>query len=122
MHELSLCRALLKQLAEVMRRRPGTRIERVHVRVGPLSGVVPALLAHAFQVARADSVAPLAELVVEICPVRVRCQACATDSDALPNRLRCPRCGSAQTQLLSGTELELESVDLVPEEESPTCA
>lgn len=53
MHELSVCRALLSQVVQIAREHAGSRLARIVVKVGPLSGVVPALLRQVFAVARA---------------------------------------------------------------------
>ena len=45
-------------------------------------------------------------------PVRVRCEQCGAETDALPNRLLCGACGDFRTQLLSGDEMLLASLEL----------
>lgn len=113
MHELSLCEALLRQLHDLARRNDAVAVSRVELRVGALSGVEPALLAHAFAVARAGSVAEEAELTLTPSPPRVRCPRCAALEEVPPNRLRCPRCGSTETELVGGDELLLARVELL---------
>jgi hydrogenase nickel incorporation protein HypA/HybF len=116
MHELSVCQGLLGQVDEIARRERALRVDRITLRVGPLSGVVPELLQQAFEIARAGSVAARAELHIENLPVRVRCTRCGAETDALPNRLLCGSCGDYRTRLLSGDELLLASVELTREE------
>ena len=48
MHEASLARALLNQVAQIARDRQGQAVLEVIVQVGPLSGVEPLLLVEAF--------------------------------------------------------------------------
>jgi hydrogenase nickel incorporation protein HypA/HybF len=112
MHELSICQALLRQVEEIAAREGARRVERVLLRIGPLSGVVPELLRQAFGIARAGTAAAQAELVVEALPVRIRCTGCGAESEVPPNRLLCGRCGDFRTQMLSGDELLLASVEL----------
>ncbi|MEN8177266.1 MAG: hydrogenase maturation nickel metallochaperone HypA [Pseudomonadota bacterium] len=112
MHELSVCQALLKQIEEIAVRENAREITRIFVRVGPLSGVVPDLLKQAFTIARAGSIAAGAELITEDQPIRVRCQQCGAETTASPNKLICASCGDYRTQLLSGDELLLASVEL----------
>ena len=111
MHELSICRQLLKQLSEVAAQHPAAAIDTVYVQVGPLSGVEPDLLQSAFPVARKNTVAASAELVVRQTPIRIKCRSCSEESDATLNNLVCPACGDWHTQLLSGDELMLERVE-----------
>jgi hydrogenase nickel incorporation protein HypA/HybF len=112
MHELSLCQSLLSQVEEIARRERAERVDLIRLRVGPLSGVVPELLESAFGIARAGTVAAGAELLIETLPVRIRCTRCGAESEAPPNRLLCGACGDFRTQLLSGDEMLLASLEL----------
>lgn len=113
MHELNICRALLAQLEPLAAARRAVAIRRVVLRIGPLAGVEPRLLASAFPLASAGTVAEGAALEIEAAPLRVRCLDCGTESAATPNRLACSACGSLQTQLISGDELLLVSVAFI---------
>lgn len=113
MHELSLCQALLTQVETLARQHQAQKVSRIVVQVGPLGGVEPDLLSHAFTIARAETVAAEAELVLEMLPVRIRCQQCNTESEVEANHLCCRVCGDWHTQLLSGDELLLASVELI---------
>lgn len=112
MHELSVCQALLAQVEQLARDHQAQRVERIVLRIGPLAGVEPRLLQDAFPLARAGSVAADAELVIEALPLTVRCKSCGAETAAQPNRLICGSCGDWHTQLLSGDELLLASVEL----------
>lgn len=116
MHELSLGRALLEQIASVMAQQRAVAVTRVTVRIGSLSGVEPALLRAAYEQLRTETVAENAELVITAMPVRIRCAVCDAVNEAAPNLLLCPQCGGAQTALIGGDEMLLESVDLVFQE------
>lgn len=112
MHELAVCQALLNQVEALARRYEAQSVRGITVRVGALSGVVPELLAQAFAIARAGTLAGDAELVIETAPVRVRCAACGAETEAGVNRLVCGRCGNEHTRLVSGDELLLVSMEL----------
>lgn len=112
MHELSVCQALVDQLRELAQRESAQRVTRVLLRVGPLSGVVPELLEHAFPIAAAGTVAEGSAIAIEHAGLRVRCRACSAETDAEPGSLVCGRCGDFRTDLLSGDELLLVSVEL----------
>lgn len=112
MHEFAICQALLQQLEELVARHGARSVQRLMVQVGPLSGVEPALLSAAFEVARCGGCAQNAELVLESLPLRVRCTVCGTEAQATHDRLSCRACGSSRTQLLSGDELLLRHVEM----------
>jgi hydrogenase nickel incorporation protein HypA/HybF len=117
MHELSVCQALLKQVDEIARRERANRVTHIYLRIGPLSGVVPELLEQAFSIARAGTIAAQAELLTEPQPIRVRCSKCGAESAATVSRLICAACGDFRTQLISGDELLLASVELTRDEQ-----
>lgn len=111
MHELAICEALITQVEGIARDNGATEVTRVVVKIGPLSGVEMRLLEHAYPVAAAGSVAEDAALEMESMPVRVRCQSCNAETEASANRLICGECGDYHTQLISGDEMLLASVE-----------
>ncbi|NIP71749.1 MAG: hydrogenase maturation nickel metallochaperone HypA [Gammaproteobacteria bacterium] len=112
MHELSVCHSMLDQVERIAAQRGASGVYAVRVRIGPLSGVDPSLLAEAFPVASTGTVADGARLDIEPAPLRVRCARCGGESEVAPNRLICPECGDWRTRLLSGDELLLASLEL----------
>ena len=113
MHELSVCRALIAEIEAVARRYQASGVASVRLLIGPLSGVEPTLVQHAFSLAAAGTPAAGAGLVIEEAPVRVTCDACRALSAVQPNRLTCAACGNWRTRLVSGDELMLVSVELL---------
>ena len=118
MHELSICQALIDQVEDIARQHRAETIHNVIVRIGPLSGVDPDLLVQAFPLASAGTVAQDSRLVIERLPIRVRCDSCGAETVAEPNKLVCGACGDWHTQLLSGDEMLLASVELAKTENS----
>ncbi|MFP4154928.1 MAG: hydrogenase maturation nickel metallochaperone HypA [Halothiobacillaceae bacterium] len=112
MHELSVCRALIRQLEALALDHGGGAIRSVTLRIGPLSGIEPALLDHSFSIACRGSRAEDARLVIETAPIRVRCRDCRQEHEATANRLACAHCGSHRTQLISGDEMLITTIDL----------
>ena len=119
MHEYSLCVALLEQVERVAREHRAGRVERILVRIGPLSGVETPLLERAWPLVAAGSLAEDAELVCEPAPVRVRCSRCGAETEVRPNRLLCGACGDWRTRLVSGDEMLLAQIGLAQIQEDP---
>jgi hydrogenase nickel incorporation protein HypA/HybF len=118
MHELAICQSLMEQVESIAQQRDAMRVTSITIGMGPLSGVEFQLLKNAYPIASAGTVAQDAELVIEQLPVRVRCNQCGSESDALPNKLTCKQCGDWRTTLISGDELLLMSVELEKQKES----
>ena len=112
MHELSVCLGLMQQVESIARERDATRVTRIVLNVGPLSGVEPDLLQHAYPLATAGSIAEEAELVIESSNVVVRCTQCESETTVATNRLLCAACGDFRTRVIAGDELTLMRVEL----------
>lgn len=112
MHELAVCQGLMAQVAQVARREDAEQVTRILLSIGPLSGVEARLLADAFPIAAAGTIAEGAQLEIEQLPIRVKCLTCSEETEAAANRLLCGACGDYRTQLLSGDELLLKSLEL----------
>ena len=118
MHELSVCNALIEQVEVIAREHRAARVASIVLRIGPLSGIEIALLEHAYPLAATGTVGEDAKLVIESLPVKVKCSQCGAESEVAPNRLLCAACGEFRTNLLSGDEMILASVELMQEESS----
>ncbi len=112
MHELSVCLSLLREVERIARENKAGRVTRIAVTVGPLSGVEPDLLRNAYPLAVAGTVAEDADFQIEVAGIVVKCSQCGAESPAKPNRLLCGECGDFRTNLLSGDEMVLKSVEL----------
>jgi len=112
MHELSLCLSLMQQVEAIAHEHDASRVNRITLSIGPLSGVEPDLLKHAYPLATAGTVAVDAELVIETTEVVVRCSQCEHETTVTPNKLLCGSCGDFQTRVISGDELTLMRVEL----------
>jgi len=111
MHELSVCQALVAQVERIAREQQA-QVCSITLKIGPLSGVEPALVEQAYPLAVAGTGLSAARLVIDLLPVRVHCRSCLQDTVAAPNRMLCAECGDWHTELLSGDELLLSSVEL----------
>jgi hydrogenase nickel incorporation protein HypA/HybF len=112
MHELAICQGLIDAAQHIAQRENATGVVGLTVKIGALSGVEPFLLVRAFEVARMGTIAQGAELVIESMPVRVACESCGAQSQVVPQRLLCDRCGGWHVRIVAGEELLLSRVEL----------
>src|SRR5512139_2632264 len=90
-HELAVAQALVEQVDAVIDQHAKShgqdaassdawRASLIRVRVGPLAGVVPELLASAFPLVAAGRRMQDAELEFAHAPIKVRCQTCGAET------------------------------------------
>ncbi len=114
MHELSIALSILDLAEEEGERRAG-RVAAVHLKLGPLSGVVKEALASAYEMAREGTALAETELRIEEMPIVIHCSACAADqTPASLYELRCPACGALSNEVVSGRELEVYALEIDP--------
>jgi hydrogenase nickel incorporation protein HypA/HybF len=113
MHELSIALSIVEIASEEAARQPGSRVEAVHLRLGPLSGVVKDALLFSWKLACEETPVAGSQLAIEEVGVRVRCPACGVESDVTGDLdLRCGSCGNAATEVIRGRELEVTALEL----------
>lgn len=126
MHELSISSAIVDT---ALRHAGGRRVTQVDVRVGALRQVVPGSLAFYFEIAARDTDCEAARLELELVRAWMRCSTCGHEWDPAPPPLadheaieqvlpsfRCPGCERADAEIVRGTELEVESIEVTEEE------
>ena len=113
MHELSIAMSILDLAAEEAAKHGNARVTHLHVKLGPLSGVVRSALLSAYELARLGSSLEEAELVIQEVPVLVHCSVCASTQSAVsPQDIRCGQCGTPTSEVLGGRELELVAMEI----------
>jgi hydrogenase nickel incorporation protein HypA/HybF len=112
MHEMSIIEALLETVHDELGAHRGARVRTVHVRVGALRLVEPAMLEFCYAAAVRDT--PLADSRLEVQHVEAsaRCDVCSLEFPVAERWFECPRCRSANARLLKGDELLLTSLEI----------
>jgi hydrogenase nickel incorporation protein HypA/HybF len=114
MHELSIALSILDLAAEEAERRGGVQVHGIHLRLGPLSGVVKEALLSSFDIAREGSPLAQAQLVIEETPLLAHCPTCkATRAVVSVQQLCCAECGTPTPRLQSGRELEVIALEIL---------
>ncbi|MGE3315188.1 MAG: hydrogenase maturation nickel metallochaperone HypA [Planctomycetaceae bacterium] len=117
MHEYSLVRSLLNQVAEVMASHRACAVERVRVEIGPLSGVEPELVSLAFEQLVGETPCRGAVLTIERVPLSCCCRDCDAQFDLVGFDFRCPHCESRSVQVIRVDEFRLLDVTVCAEPE-----
>jgi hydrogenase nickel incorporation protein HypA/HybF len=113
MHELSIAMSLVELACEEVSRLGAVRVDALHLRLGPLSGVVKDALLFSFDLATEGTTIQGARLEIEDVPLTVFCPRCREERQ-LPNpqHLRCPVCDAFTPEVVRGRELELLALEV----------
>jgi hydrogenase nickel incorporation protein HypA/HybF len=112
MHEVGIMMETLRLAEQQARASGATRISKVRMRIGQMSGVVPDALNMAFEVLSPDTMAAGAELEIEPITATLWCDGCKTEFPSPDYVFECPRCGTLSGELRRGREMELVSMEV----------
>lgn len=113
MHELSIAIALVDLASDAAADLGVSRVDAVHVAIGPLAGVVEDALRFSFDVAAAGTPVDGAALRIRQVPLVVFCSACEAERRLdSAQHLRCPVCGASTPDIRSGRDLQLTALEI----------
>jgi len=113
MHELSIAMSVLEIVEEEAERQGGAKVLAVHLRIGPLSGVVKEALTSAFELARENTPWADCKLVIEEVPVVAFCPVCQTERTVSSiQHICCPVCDTPMPNITAGRELEVAAMEI----------
>lgn len=113
MHEMSTCRQLIKQIEGAALDYPDKKISAITLTVGELARVDINELIALFPLASQGTRAEHAKLLINKVPINIKCQQCHKSADVSAGDMSCPFCGSENTQLMAGTDMQLEALEFV---------
>ncbi len=111
MHELSIAQSVLRSVLSEMDRRRLSSVKKIHLRIGPWSGVMADAVQFNFDVLRVDTPLRDAQLVIEEPPPQGHCQQCGHTFPIQAMSLVCPQCGGESVRLQGGDELEIAALE-----------
>lgn len=109
MHELGLLDAMLRTVEDVMQEEKLTRVEKIVLEVGAISGVVPVFLEESYPIVVQGTPFENTQMEIEIVPGRVRCNNCGREYDADLFTLQCP-CGVKDLTPLAGRDFMIKEI------------
>ena len=113
MHELSIAMSIVELAGEEAERRGASSITAVHVKLGPLAGVIAEALQSAFELAIEQTAMAGSRLIIDTVPVTAFCPSCnGPRSVVSPQLLLCRDCTSPTNNVITGQELELTALEI----------
>ncbi len=112
MHELSLAHDLVEIASDAARQANVQRVDVVHLKVGALAGVVTEALLFCYDLATRGTPLEGSRLEIHPVPLVVKCERCSAGCQLEEfNGLICPTYGGPAALVVSGRELQIESLE-----------
>ena len=111
MHEFSIVSSLLDLCEKNAKENNATKIIKVEVKIGKLSGVEPHLLQTAFDTFKEKTICDGAEFCIHVQELVVGCKKCDEQSVLKNNIFVCPKCGG-DVEVLEGEDMYLMRLEM----------
>lgn len=112
MHEFGIAQGLLDAVLAKAEEIHAPRITSINLQIGVLSGIEMDALSFAFSALADGTTAHDARLDVEKIPLRCYCETCQILFECSPSAYACPTCGNVSSDMRTGRELKLISMEI----------
>jgi hydrogenase nickel incorporation protein HypA/HybF len=117
MHEMGIATEIVRIVSDsIPPDIENPKVAQVNLKVGKLAAVVPQSLLFCFEIAARETPAEGARLVIEEIAVSARCNTCGKLWEVSEPVFKCPACDGTSVEMLSGRELDIESIELEGDE------
>ncbi len=118
MHEMGIAMEIVKiAIDSIPSDMENSRVEKIHLKVGKLSSVLPDSLRFCFKIISEDTPLDGARLIIEEIPVVAVCSDCNNRWTISEPVFQCKNCNSGSIQIISGRELDIDSIEIAEEGE-----
>lgn len=111
MHEFSIVNSLLDMCELNAKQNSATKVTKVEVKIGKLSGIEPHLLETAFNTFKEKTLCDSAEFIMHMQDLVVQCKQCHKESVIEKNIFICPEC-EGELEVLDGEEMYLMRLEM----------
>ena len=113
MHELGVVFHCIKEIKKVAEENKVKEIDKVVIRLGEVSLVIPHLFEDCYKWAiKKEPVLMNSKLEIEIIKAITHCESCHKDYETVKYAKVCPYCKSENTYLLQGNEVEIKEIQV----------
>lgn len=105
MHELGVLSAMVKTIEEIVEKEGLTKVQKLVLEVGELSGIIPSYMEACWPAAVYKTFMEDTVLEMETIPGIVRCRECGKEFNATAHDFACPHCHGHNMEILSGNDV-----------------
>lgn len=116
MHELGIVFYIIRDVKQVAQENSVTKVSKVVMNIGEVSTVVPEYLTDCWRWA-ADKEEILRGCTLECQSIKAvsYCEDCYAEYETITHGKKCPCCGSENTYLIRGNEVEIKEIEIKEE-------
>lgn len=112
MHELSVVESMVSVVLRHALKNKAEKVNKINLVLGEVSTVMEYPVRFYFDLVAKDTVAEDAELVFKRTPLMARCGDCGEQFKVVEFDFTCPECGGTDTEVISGREFQVESIEV----------
>jgi hydrogenase nickel insertion protein HypA len=112
MHEYSIVQALIQQCEDIAKENDVTKVVKVFIKIGVMSGVEIHLLETAFDTFKEKTVCDKAKLEINHQKVKLHCQECEAQYEVDEMDYKCIKCESLNVKIIDGEDMYLMSLEM----------
>jgi hydrogenase nickel incorporation protein HypA/HybF len=112
MHEMAVTESIIGICLKHAEANNATCIRKVNIVLGELAGIVDQCVTFYWDMLAKDTIAEGAEVEFTRIEVRAVCHECDSEFKVEEFNMVCPSCGSGKTELISGREFRVESIEI----------
>jgi len=101
---------IIKTVEDFAGRNGVTKVETLVLQIGELSSMIPKYIDSCYPAAVDGTLLQDTVLKIEILPGNGLCKKCGKVFNLLANKNRCPECGGAEWEILSGKEFMIKEI------------
>jgi hydrogenase nickel incorporation protein HypA/HybF len=112
MHELSIAQEILRIVDQYLPNPTPDSVKYVKIKVGKLANILNDSLSFCYDALTENTPLAGSKLQITELPIKILCVSCNKESEIEPPVFACPDCGNNQLKIISGTELQVDEIEL----------
>ena len=112
MHELSVVESMMAVVLKHAEKNRASKVNRINLVLGEMSTVMEDPVRFYFELLSRDTIAEGAELSFRRTQLISRCHDCGKEFKVEEYDFTCPECGGNDTEIVSGREFQVESIEI----------
>ena len=112
MHEMSIAQSLIDIIRQEMTKHNVTVLKSVRLNIGQLTAIVPDSLSFCFDVITSGTDLEGAKLIMDVIPLKGKCNECGETFLIQDYAFECPHCSSTAIQTISGQDLSIVEMEV----------